>query len=195
MNLSSDFSLLEVSCRILAPNDVVDWHAHRHDELCLVLEGTPTVGHAGSKLIREAGTLFLFKESEEHGFWNPGSASVRLWLLEFRVSSRIKVHFGELFDRSPEGRVLKLSAGQRRQYCCRCQRLAFERGRQAILAPLRRPLGSCFSWWTFHAHCWRILKSTSLIANKKSILNASSCGRRFIGRSCNHPLAGQCFSA
>jgi hypothetical protein len=128
MNLSSALLLLEVSCRTLAPNDVVDWHAHWHDELCLVLEGTPTVGHAGSKLIPEASTLFLFKESEEHGFWNPGSASVRLWLLEFRVNSGLKVDFGELFDRSPEGRVLKLSAGQRRQFCSLCQRLTFEMG-------------------------------------------------------------------
>ena len=128
MYLSSALSLLEVSCRTLVPNDVVDWHAHWHDELCLVLEGTPTVGHAGSKLIPEASTLFLFKESEEHGFWNPGSACVRLWLLEFRVNSGLKVDFGELFDRSPEGRVLKLSAGQRRQFCSLCQRLTFEMG-------------------------------------------------------------------
>ena len=158
MNLSSALSLLEVSCRTLAPNDVVDWHAHWHDELCLVLEGTPTVGHAGTKLIREASTLFLFKESEEHGFWNPGSASVRLWLLEFRVNSGLKVHFGELFDRSPEGRVLKLSAGQRRQFCSLCQRLAFEKGAPGYLS-------------AFAASAWLMLQlvdvTRSLLANSE----------------------------
>jgi hypothetical protein len=134
MNLSSALRLLEVSCHTLAPNDVVDWHAHWHDELCLVLEGTPTVGHAGNKLISEVSTLFLFNESEDHGFWNLGSANVRLWLLEFCVNSGLKVHFGELFDRSPEGRVLKLSAGQRRQFCSLCQRLAFEKGAPGYLS-------------------------------------------------------------
>jgi len=127
MNLSSALSLLEVSCRTLAPDDVIDWHAHWHDELCLVLEGTPTIGHAGSKLIPPHDTLFLFKECEEHGVWNSGSATTRLWLLEFRTNSGVKAHFRELFDRTPEGRVLKLSAGQRQRFCSLCRKLVFEK--------------------------------------------------------------------
>ena len=69
MTFPEAISPLEVSCRTVAPDDVIDWHAHWHDELCLVLEGTPTIGHAGSKLIPQDDTLFLFKEREEHGVW------------------------------------------------------------------------------------------------------------------------------
>ncbi len=87
MALPAAISPLDVSCRTVAPDDVIDWHAHWHDELCLVLDGTPTIGHAGSKLIPQDDTLFLFGESEEHGVWNLGGATARLWLLEFRINS------------------------------------------------------------------------------------------------------------
>jgi hypothetical protein len=127
ITLPEALSPLEVSCRTVAPDDVIDWHAHWHDELCLVLEGTPTIGHAGSKLIPQDDTLFLFKEREEHGVWNLGGATARLWLLEFRINSGIRTYFRELFDRTPERRVLKLSAGQRHRFCCLCQKLALEK--------------------------------------------------------------------
>jgi Helix-turn-helix domain len=127
MALPAAISPLDVSCRTVAPDDVIDWHAHWHDELCLVLDGTPTIGHAGSKLIPQDDTLFLFRESEEHGVWNQGGATARLWLLEFRINSDVRTHFRELFDRTPERRVLKLSAGQRYRFCCLCQKLALEK--------------------------------------------------------------------
>jgi Helix-turn-helix domain len=127
MTLPAAISPLDVSCRTVAPDDVVDWHAHWHDELCLVLDGTPTIGHAGSKLIPQEDTLFLFRESEEHGVWNLGGTTARLWLLEFHINSDVRTHFRELFDRTPERRVLKLSAGQRHRFCCLCQKLALEK--------------------------------------------------------------------
>jgi hypothetical protein len=65
MALPAAISPLDVSCRTVAPDDVIDWHAHSHDELCLVLDGTPTIGHAGSKLIPQDDTLFLFRETTE----------------------------------------------------------------------------------------------------------------------------------
>jgi hypothetical protein len=127
MHLSAAVNLLEVSCRTVQPDDLIDWHAHWHDELCLVLEGTATVGHAGSKFLPEAGTLFLFKESEVHGVWNSGRAVARLWLLEFHINSVTRTHFHDLFERSPETRILKLSAGQRQRFCNACQKLALEK--------------------------------------------------------------------
>src|SRR5260221_5892503 len=126
MALPAAISPLDVSCRTVAPDDVIDWHAHWHDELCLVLDGTPTIGHAGSKLIPQDDTLFLFRESEEHGVWNLGGATARLWLLEFRINSDVRTHFRELFDRTPERRVLKLLAGQRHRFSCLCPKLALE---------------------------------------------------------------------
>ena len=133
MHLAPAVSPLEVSCRTLRPDDVIDWHAHWHDELCLVLEGMPVVGHASSKFLPEAGTLFLFKENETHGVWNPGRANARLWLLEFHINSVTRIHFRDLFERSPEKRILKLSAGQRHRFCNACQELAFEKGTTGFL--------------------------------------------------------------
>ncbi len=127
MALPAAISPLDVSRRTVAPGDVIDWHAHWHDELCLVLDGTPIIGHAGSKLIPQDDTLFLFGESEEHGVWNLGGATARLWLLEFRINSDVRTDFRELFDRTPERRVLKLSAGQRHRFCSLCQKLALEK--------------------------------------------------------------------
>jgi hypothetical protein len=133
MNLSADLSPLAVSCRTVARDELVDWHAHRHDEFCLVFEGTPTIGHAGGKIVTQTDTLFLFNEGEMHGLWHAGPAIARLWLLEFHVSSLLRTHFCELFDRPPEQRVLKLSALQRQRFSSACQKLAFEKNEPGSL--------------------------------------------------------------
>jgi hypothetical protein len=127
MNLSADMSPLAVSCHTVARDHLVDWHAHGHDEFCLVCEGTPTIGHAGGKFVPQTDTLFLFKEGEMHGFWHSGPTTARIWLLEFYVSSLLRTHFRQLFERPPEQRVLKLSALQRQRFSTACQKLAFEK--------------------------------------------------------------------
>jgi len=111
MALPAAISPLDVSRRTVAPGDVIDWHAHWHDELCLVLDGTPIIGHAGSKLIPQDDTLSFLGESEEHGVWNLGGATARLWLLEFRINSDVRTDFRELFDRTPERRVSQTFGG------------------------------------------------------------------------------------
>lgn len=136
MHFSPDISPLEVSCRTLPPNDAIDWHTHWHDEFCLVLEGAPTVGYAGGKLIPQTDTLFLFNQSEVHGVWNSARATARIWSLEFHISPMVKTHFRELFERPPESRVLKLSPGQRRRFCNACQRLALEKDAAGFLNAL-----------------------------------------------------------
>src|SRR3974377_795982 len=128
MLFSSALMPLDVSCRTVVPGDVVDWHAHRHHELCLILEGEPTVEWAGGKGTSEVDTLFLFKESEVHGLWNSASVPARLWSLEFRIRSNLKTQFRELFELSPQRRVLKLSADRRKGFCDACQKLALEKG-------------------------------------------------------------------
>jgi hypothetical protein len=133
MNLYADMSPLTVSCRTVARNDLVDWHAHRHDEFCLVFEGTPTIGHAGGKIVPQTDTLFLFKEGEMHGLWHSGASMARLWLLEFHVGSLLRSHFRELFDRPPEERVLQLSTLQRQRFSSACQKLAFEKNESGSL--------------------------------------------------------------
>jgi hypothetical protein len=133
MHLSADLSPLELSCRTIAPDDLTDWHAHWHHEFCLVLEGTPTIGLAGGKIVSQADTLFLFKEGETHGIWHPGPGIARLWLLEFKISSVVRTHFRELFERPPEQRILKLSVGQRQRFSSACQKLAFEKDAPGFL--------------------------------------------------------------
>ncbi|MBV9492438.1 MAG: helix-turn-helix transcriptional regulator [Verrucomicrobia bacterium] len=126
--LSAALSPLQASSRTAAPATALDWHAHPHDELCLVADGTPLVGHAGGKVCADTGTLFLFTENEAHGFWNFAGAAARWWSLEFRISSGIRAEFGELFERPPQRRALKLSAGQQQRFCHTCQKIAFEKG-------------------------------------------------------------------
>ena len=136
MLLSSALKPLEVSFRTVFPGEFVDWHAHRHPELCLILEGKPTVEWAGGKVFPEVDTLFLFKESEAHGFWNSASVPARLWSLEFDIRSDLKTQFRELFELSPQRRVLKLSADRRKGFCNSCQKLALEEGACGFLNAL-----------------------------------------------------------
>src|SRR5215469_2082218 len=121
-------TLFRVSSRVVVRDDAVGWHTHQHDELCLIVEGTPIIGYAAGKVSAETGTLFLFMEGEAHGFRNPGGAIVRLWSLEFRTSADTRRQFRELFELSPRRRVLKLSAAQRQSFCNSCQNLALEDG-------------------------------------------------------------------
>ena len=132
----------QVSCKSVAPDNAIGWHKHQHDELCLILEGKPSVGFAAGKISAETGTLFLFGEGEDHGFWSAGAA-VRLWSLEFLLSAEIKRRFCELFDLSPHRRVLKLSAPHRQSFCSTCQNLALELGSQGTLNAV-----AAFAWLT-----------------------------------------------
>jgi hypothetical protein len=133
MNFPIEISPLNILCRTLAPDDLIDWHRQEHDEFCLVIEGKPGIGHAGGKHVPPPDTLFVFKEGEMHGFWNSRPAVARLWLLEFRISSVLRTQFSELFERPPEQRILKLSAAQRQRFSSDCQKLAFERDAPGML--------------------------------------------------------------
>jgi hypothetical protein len=118
-----------MSCPILKDNDLIPWHTHPHEELCVILEGRPIVGcSTGRRMPTDAGTLFLFNEGEQHGFWRSGGSPVRFWSLEFHVSAYGKQQFRELFDLPAKSRILKLSAFQRQNFCNTCRSLALEDG-------------------------------------------------------------------
>lgn len=127
MSFSSALAPVEVSTQVLAPNALVDWHAHLHDELCLIMDGSPSVGHAGTRLMPDPGTLFLFREGELHGIWNRGSAATSLWQLDFRINSEARAEFSPLFDRPPEQRLMRLSAAQQDLFCETCRKIDFEK--------------------------------------------------------------------
>jgi len=66
------------------PGAFFDWHQHDDlDELCLVLEGCPMIGHAGKRRNASKGELFLFRRGESHGFWNESQSSGPLAIVHF----------------------------------------------------------------------------------------------------------------
>ena len=87
----------------------------------------PLVTHAGGEVHAEAGTLFLFTQGEVHGVWALGVSAAQFWSLEFRIHSRVRAEFQDLFERSPERRMLKLSADQQERFCNTCKKIAFEK--------------------------------------------------------------------
>ncbi|HEY5741225.1 MAG TPA: AraC family transcriptional regulator [Terrimicrobiaceae bacterium] len=107
--------------------NITEGHSHEHDELCLISAGMPLVRHAGREIRGEAGTLFLFTRGEAHGVWDVGTTVARLWSLEFRINSQVRAEFHDLFERSPERRMLKLSADQQQRFCNTCKKIAFEK--------------------------------------------------------------------
>jgi hypothetical protein len=108
------------------PN-IPERHSHEYDELCLISAGMPVVRHAGREVRSEAGTLFLFTQGEAHDVWDLGIANARFWSLEFRIHSQARAEFHDLFERSPERRMLKLSADQQQRFCNTCKKIAFEK--------------------------------------------------------------------
>ena len=115
-----------MSCRTL-DNDLIPWHTHPHEELCVILEGKPIVGCSTGRIPADAGTLYLFNRGEQHGFW-PSEGLVRFWSLEFQVSEYGKRQFRPLFELPPHSRILKLSAFQRHNFCSTCRNLVLEDG-------------------------------------------------------------------
>jgi Helix-turn-helix domain len=138
MLLSKALSPLSAISRTSVPK-TLEWHSHLHDELCLISDGILNVGHAGNKVCPEPGTLFLFTEAEAHGLSNSGNAIVRVWSLEFRVSTELRIELRDLFECSAERRVLKLSADQQQRFCNTCQKIAFENG---VAGPLHATAAS-----------------------------------------------------
>ena len=45
----------------------------------------------------------------------------------FRINSQVRAEFHDLFERSPERRMLKLSADQQQRFCNTCKKIAFEK--------------------------------------------------------------------
>jgi AraC-like DNA-binding protein len=106
---------------------VSETHSHGHDELCLISTGMLVMTYAGGVVRAEAGTLFLFTKEETDRPWDQGITDARFWSLEFRIHPQVRAEFHDLFDRSPERRMLKLSADQQERFCNTCKKIAFEK--------------------------------------------------------------------
>ena len=116
---------VEASNHVVA---AVNWHVASYDEFWLITKGTANIGHAGRLVSSDAGTLFLSRQGEAHGFWNR-SAITRLLVLKFQISPAGRREFSELLDLPPEKRIIKLSAGQQHLFCDIFFKIAFEKSR------------------------------------------------------------------
>jgi hypothetical protein len=117
---------IEAANSVAASTAAVEWHIASHEEFWLITEGTATIGHAGRLVSAEAGTLFLSRRGEAHGFWRL-SVATRLWVLKFDVNPAGGTEFSELLDLPAEERIIKLSSNQQQLYCDIFLKIAFEK--------------------------------------------------------------------
>jgi len=88
------------------------WHTHRHDELCLVTAGRTVIGHAGRRRPADAGSLFLFRRGERHGFWNEPEHSCELAVLHFASDDSTYADLNAPRAGDAHKRVWQLDEGQ-----------------------------------------------------------------------------------
>lgn len=58
-------------------------HTHTNDELCLITDEPTTIIHGGRERLAPAGTLFLFRRGEIHGYRNGPQQQCRLWVIHY----------------------------------------------------------------------------------------------------------------
>jgi hypothetical protein len=121
---------IEASSSVVASTSTVGWHVASYDQFRLITEGRATIGHAGRLVSAEAGTLFLSRQGETHGFWNR-SGTARLWVLKFQISSAGRLEFSKLMELPPAERIIKLSSGQQHLFCDIFLKMAFEERRDS----------------------------------------------------------------
>jgi Helix-turn-helix domain/AraC-like ligand binding domain len=142
-------SLIETSNRVVASNAVVNWHVASYYQFRLITEGRATIGHAGRLVSAEAGTLFLSRQGETHGFWNRSGAA-RLWVLKFQISPAGELEFSKLLELPSAERIIKLSSGQQHLFCDIFLKIAFEERRgfniAAVAAWLTIQLVNVMRW-------------------------------------------------
>jgi hypothetical protein len=115
-----------MTCVNARPNAMCDWHTHTFDELCLVEGGATAIGHAGRKYPAPAGTLFLFRAGERHGFWNDHRQHPRLWVLHFITGADTYRDLEQCAAGEPRARIWRLRARQVAEYLAQFKRVAAE---------------------------------------------------------------------
>jgi len=87
-------------------------HQHDYDEICLVANDASTIRHGGRERHCHAGTVFLFRRGENHGYCNDASQQPNLWLVHFIADETLYADCPALADPDPERRVWQLSTEQ-----------------------------------------------------------------------------------
>ena len=93
-----------------------EWHRHPFDELCLVAAGRTVIGHAGAQHATPAGTLYLFRRGERHGYWNAPAQGCRMLVLHFDSGDDAYHDAPDLCAADPLRRIWRLTADQTDAY-------------------------------------------------------------------------------
>jgi hypothetical protein len=84
-------------------------HIHAdHDEICLVANHGSIIRHGGVERPAEAGTVFLFRRGEFHGYRNLPDQEPNLWLVHYQADESLYADCPGLAAPDPEQRVWHL---------------------------------------------------------------------------------------
>jgi len=103
---------LSWGCSQTDPGGGFSGHAHEHDEICLVANDGSLMRHGGVERPCEAGTVFLFRRGEVHGYRNGPRQQPNLWLVHFLADEELYRACPVLADPDPERRVWRLDEAQ-----------------------------------------------------------------------------------
>lgn len=118
---------LSLSCGLTPRGGGFAGHVHeRHDEICVVADQPTTIRHGGVERPAAAGTAFLFRRGEMHGYRNARDQEPHLWLVHFEADEALYRDCPRLADPDPERRVWRLDAAQLTGYQALFTRLLAE---------------------------------------------------------------------
>lgn len=105
--------VISTACALTPRGGGFDGHAHDdHDEICLVANDGSIIRHGGVEREAEAGTVFLFRRGERHGYRNRARQEPHLWLVHFIADEALYRDCPRLAAADPERRVWTLSRDQ-----------------------------------------------------------------------------------
>lgn len=103
---------LSWGCDLTALGGGFPSHHHTHDEICLVANDGSTIRHGGIERPVSAGTVFLFRRGEDHGYRNSPRQEPHLWLVHFQADEDLYRDCPRLADPDPERRTWRLNTQQ-----------------------------------------------------------------------------------
>jgi hypothetical protein len=104
---------LSWSCALTPCGGGFDGHVHDAcDELCVVVGDGTEILHAGVPRPAPAGTAFIFRCGERHGYRNGPRQEPHLWLVHYRADPALEAACPVLADPDPGRRVWRLDPGR-----------------------------------------------------------------------------------
>ena len=105
--------VLSAGCTLTARGGGFDGHIHGdHDEICLVANDGTLIRHGGVERAVDAGTVFLFRRGELHGYRNGPGQEPHLWLVHYLADEELYRECPRLAAADPEQRVWRLTRDQ-----------------------------------------------------------------------------------